>query len=154
MSDDILIPLSDLEGTPSAKFENVGDQHLGKVVDAKKAQVTDINTGELKFWPDGRPQEQLLITIEKPTGDRVILYARGGNYVPAQGDGTSMQKAIGLALREAGVEGIQLGADLAVVQTGFGEATGVGKNPPRLYKAQYRPPVPVAVATEDLFSGS
>lgn len=142
------IPLSDLESSPSAKFEKLGDSYAGRIVSLVERQQTNTEGKALTF-DDGSPRMQWVITIEQGNGDRVALYAKGGKFKPVTGTGESMLSAIGIAVRAAGAGGVDVGADLAVAHTGLGEANGA-KNAPKLYTAQYRPAttsVPV-----DLFS--
>lgn len=144
------IPLSDLESSPSAKWNAVGDSYRGRILSMEKRQNTKPGSGEPVFFPSGDPQMVWVITIEQNNGDRVALWAAGGNYKAASGSGESMLSAIGAAVRAAGAAAVEMGAELAVAHTGMGEASP-GKNPPRLYTAQYRAPVPAAVPV-DLFT--
>ena len=51
-------------GGTIAKFEAPGDLHSGEIVDIQIRQVNDYDTGKPSFWDDGRPQEQIVVTIE------------------------------------------------------------------------------------------
>lgn len=144
------IPLSDLESSPSAKWNAVGDSYRGRIISMEKRQNTKPGTNELVFFPSGDPQMVWVITVEQDSGDRVALWASGGNYKVASGSGESMLSAIGAAVRAAGATAVEMGAELAVAHTGMGEAA-VGKNPPRLFSAQYRASAPASVPV-DLFS--
>jgi hypothetical protein len=145
------IPLSDLEASPSAKFDNIGDRAAGRITALTERQQTDTE-GRLLTFSDGSPRMLWVITLEQPNGDAVALWAKGGNYKAETGSGESMLKAIGIAVREAGASGVDVGAELVVVHTGLAEKQP-GKNAAKLYKAQYRPPAPASVPV-DLFSGS
>ena len=144
------IPLSDLESSPSAKFEQLGDRYVGRIVAMIERQQTDIH-GNLLAFNDGTPRKQWVISIEQPSGDTVALYAKGGKFKAATGSGASMLAAIGAAVREAGASAVDIGAELAVAYTGESEAQP-GKNPAKLYTAQYRPAPAVSVPVADLFS--
>lgn len=143
------IPLSDLESSPSAKFENIGDKCAGRIVALDPRQQTSPE-GEALSWPDGSARMLWVITVESTDGDRVNLWAKGGNYKPESGTGESMLTAIGTAVRAAGASGVDVGGELAVAFTGLGEKKP-GKNAPKLYTAQYRAPQ-ASIPAADLFS--
>jgi hypothetical protein len=143
------IPLSGLESSPSAKFTNIGDSHAGRITALEERAQTDITTGEPRTFKDGSPRMQWVISIQKHDGEVVALYARGGRFKAATGTGDSMLTAIGLAVRAANASGVDIGGELAVAFTGLGEALP-GKNPAKLFTAQYKPPAPVSVPV-DLF---
>lgn len=147
------IPLSDLERSPSAKFEQHGDKVAGTITAVKQQQQTDPVTQQPKFMPSGDPIMLLVITIETADGTSLSVWAKGGNYPVATGTGTSMQNAIFAAVRAAGGNSIDAGAQLAVAYTGDGEAKP-GMNAPKLYTAQYQLPAPKpqSVPVDDLFS--
>jgi hypothetical protein len=144
------IPLSDLESGPSAKWKNIGDTYKGRILAMEKRQQTDPKDGSPKFFASGDPMPVWVITIEVADGERVALYASGGNYKIEEGEGQAMLPAIAQAVRAAGGEAVDVGAELAVSFTGWGEARS-GLNRPRLFSAQYRPATP-SVAVSDLFS--
>jgi hypothetical protein len=144
------IPVSELGGSsPAAKFTDVGDKHAGQVLDLKERQQTDIK-GNLLSFSDGTPRMQWLITLEEPDGERVTLYAKGGNYRVASGHGRSMLAAIVEAITDAGADALSVGAQLAVQYTGRGVAQP-NQDGAKLYVAQYQSPV-ATVPVADLFS--
>lgn len=116
-----------LDGTPSAKFETIGDTVTGRIITSESRQQTDMDTGELLFWNDGRPRMQVLITLEQPDGDDVRLYVKG-----------NMQNAIKKALRDSDAK-LLPGGTLTVTYTGDGEPTKRGWNAPKQYTAVYQP---------------
>ena len=145
------IPLTELEGLAgSAKFENYGDTHSGRITSAVQAQQTDLNNKLPMVWPNGQPRMQWLITVERADGETVTFYAKGGSFTPDKGKGSSMLAAISAAVREAGAATLDIGAELAVSYTGTGKADA-GKFPPKLYTAQYRPAAAASIPVEDLF---
>lgn len=149
------IPVGDLENSPSAKWDaGIGTSYAGKIVSLAQRQQTDPNTGQARYFGSGDPMMVWVITIEQANGDRVALWASGGNYKVASGEGTSMLSAIGIAVRNANAAGVDVGADLAVAHTGMGPKEG-SKNAPRLFTAQYRPASSVAasIPANDLFAG-
>lgn len=143
------IPLSALESSPAAKFTNIGDRYVGRIVSMEQRQQTDINKTPLTFQ-DGSPRMQWVITISTAAGETVALYAKGGTFKAAQGEGDSMLNAIGAAVRTAGAAGVDVGAELAVAFTGLAEPQP-GKSPAKLFTAQYRPAAPATVPV-DLFT--
>ena len=144
------IPLSELESSAAAKFENINDAHVGRIVGIVQRPQTDLKSGQVKTFSDGAPMMQWVITIEKAGGDTVALWAKGGKFKAVSGSGESMLNAIGTAVRAAGADSVDVGGQLAVAHTGLGEAKP-GMNAPKLYTAQYKPPAPVSVPA-DLFS--
>lgn len=148
------IPLNELESTNSAKFDNIGDKHVGTITAIDHRQQTDPKTGEKKEFPSGDPMMMWVITIQPDEGDAVALWAKGGKFEVAEGSGESMLSAIGTAVRAANATAVEVGAKLGVAHTGLGKAKGTGMNAPKLYTAQYEPPVakPASVGVEDLFN--
>jgi hypothetical protein len=147
------IPLSEMESSPAATFNQHGDKYVGRITTLKWQQQTDPKTGAPKVFSSGEPMMILLITIQPPAGDAVTLWAKGGsNFTAAQGSGHSMLVAISRAARAAGAENVDVGAELAVAYTGDTEASP-GMNPAKLYTAEYRPTKPVTESVPvDLFS--
>lgn len=147
------IPLTDLQQSQFAKFENIGDRYSGRIVGIDKRPQTDLTTGQPKYFKSGDPMMLWVITIKPEQGEAVALYAKGGRYAAAKGSGESMLSAIGAAVRSSGATSVDVGGMLAVEYTGDGEPKP-GMNAPKLYAAQYQPPAPEAasVSVDDLFS--
>lgn len=143
------IPLSDLEGGNAAKFDRIGDKYAGRITGVDQRQQTS-TAGEALTWKDGTPRMLWVITLQPESGDAVQLWAKGGRYKAAEGTGESMLTAIGIAVREAGANAVDIGGQLAVAYTGNGEKTPTGGTP-KLYTAQYKAPAP-SIPTADLFS--
>jgi hypothetical protein len=145
------IPLSDLESSASAKFDEIGDKHVGKITSIVERQQTDPKTNIPKTFPSGDPMMLWVITIEDADGDTSALYAKGGKFKAETGSGESMLSAIGSAVRAAGASSLDVGGTLAVAHTGLAKAEA-GWNPAKLYTAQYQPPAPASVPVSDLFA--
>jgi hypothetical protein len=143
------IPLSDLEAGNAAKFTQFGDSYAGTITAMEERQQTD-TAGNLLFFPDETPRMLWVITIQPDGGDAVQLWAKGGRYKAAEGTGESMLAAIGLAVRAAEADGVDVGGQLAVAYTGNGEKTSKGGTP-KLYTAEYRPPKPAGIPATNLF---
>lgn len=135
-------------GGKAAKFDALGDKIEGVIISADERPQTDIETGEIKTWNDGRPIMQWVITLATDLRDADIpdddghrtVYAKGGKFVAAQGDGTSMMTAIADAVRASGAKSLEEGGTLAVAHTGLGEKKNKAYSAPKLYKARYTPP--------------
>jgi len=144
------IEISTLASSAAVKFETVGATVKGRIVGVAQAQQTDIDTGAPLVWNDGTPRMQLVIRLEVE-GETKTLYAKGGTFEVATGEGTSMQQAIVDAVMGAGASRIETGATLEVAHSGIGKKTSAAKSAPKLYRARYSPPVE-AVPIAGLFS--
>lgn len=134
------------EGGKAFQFEPLGAVCQGEVISAEVKQQTDVDTGERLTWNDGSPRNQLVITLqtkesnsEDDDGIRVV-YAKGGQFDIAEGEGMAMKPAIAKAVKEAGAKGIDPGGILGVAFTGLGVKKSRGMNAPKLYTAFYKPP--------------
>lgn len=145
------IPLSQLESSPSASFEQLGDSYKGRITAIEERQQTDLQ-GNLLAFNDGTPRMQYVITIEQADGETVQLYAKGGKYKADEGSGEAMLAAIGTAVRAAGAGAVDVGGDLAVAYTGNARLAA-GKSA-KLYQAAYKPPPSASIPTSDLFKDS
>jgi hypothetical protein len=143
-------------GARAFPFENVGDIVKGTVIRADVKQQTAIDSGELLTWPDGRPRMQLVVELqtdlhESDEDDGVrTIFAKGGRYEIASGEGMSMKDAIADAVKAAKADGINPGDELAVGYTGVGKPTQRGYTAPKLYAASFRP-ASKSVKAADLF---
>ena len=136
---------------PSAKFYELGTTYKGKVT--RIGENTSPNT--LKKPPV--EETSVIIDIELDTavngsnpqtgetfsfdaGDTVTLWCRThieGNVVP-----NGITRAIADAVRAAGKSGLpEVGGTLAIRFDSTGQAKTAGHNPPKIYRAQYQPPV-------------
>jgi hypothetical protein len=143
-------------GGKAAKFDDIGDAIEGIIEDVIVSQQTSMEDNTPLFWADGRPREQMIVTLktdlregDDDDGIRKV-YAKGGNYEAAEGTGTSMKDAIKDAVKKAGAKSIDEGAWLKVAHTGIGKKTNRGYSAPKLYRAQYKAPV-ASVAVDELF---
>lgn len=116
---------------PAVKFETIGDKVLGKVTGKELRQQTDMDTGKLLTWPDGRPKMMGVLTLsihpdaregESDDGLRT-LYVRG-----------YMQRAFVEAVRAAGRRDLNLGDMVEVEFTGRDEPTDVGRDGAKQFK--------------------
>lgn len=134
-------------GVKSFKFDQPNVTAKGPIVGLDMQQQRDIKDNSLKFWNDGNPMMQLRVVLQTELHDDDNDDGQRAIYVKGE-----MQKAVRDAIRNAGASQIEVGGTLAVQYTGDGEKTSPAFNPPKLYRAQYQPPVqaPSAVAVDDL----
>ena len=99
---------------------------------------------------------QLVITLKTEERDGAdddgvrTIYAKGGRYEIAKGEGSSMRDAIAEAVKEAKASSIEPGDELAVCFTGESKPTQRGFQPAKLYVAGFKK-ASKAVSASDLF---
>ena len=114
---------------PAVKFEEPGDTTSGRITRVYQVQVTDFDTREPQWWPDGQPKMQVVVVLDVAgTGLRSL-------YVASRG----LREAVRDACREAGY-GLRPDGYLSIRYTGNGEPFKKGVTPPKLYQAAYDPP--------------
>lgn len=128
-------------------FDNVGDTVKGVIMEMKKVQQTDMDTGKPVYWDNGDPKMMLRITLQTDLQDDGedegvrSVYLRGGNYTAATGKGTSSLVAVKDAVRRSGSsDGIQVGGQLTMQYSGEGTKSNRGYSAPKLYTAHYVAP--------------
>ena len=145
------------QGGKSFPFTNMNDTVIGEVISADVRQQTDVDTGEKLFWTDGSPRNQLVITLQTSLHDTDEddgirqIFAKGGKYDTADGDGQSMKDAIAKAVRDGGGTGLNPGDQLAVAYTGNGVKKNKAYTAPKLYSASWKKATPASVSGKDLF---
>lgn len=125
-------------GHPAVAFEEIGATIAGKIVETPRVVSSDF---------DGRTTESLVVAVEATDGT-TIRAGKADARVPVEtGDVVSiwikagaMATAVQKAISEAKADGLSEGGTLAVQYTNDGERKP-GKNPPKLYAAQYKAPV-------------
>lgn len=127
---------------PSVSFPNIGDTVCGRILEEPRlVNGTDLN---------GNPSESLVISVEAIAGCTASVGSKQIGYSPiAAGENVSiwvkagaMARALQAAIVEAKAAGLQEGGMLAVRYSADGEQKKAGFNRPKLYVAQYSPPVP------------
>lgn len=131
-------------GVPSAKFDSHGVTVAGTIT-AKPTtqQQTDFDSGEPKFWDDGRPMLQVVVDLRTDLRDPDIedddgtrrLYVRGKHLTAAVRD----------AVRKAGGKALEVGAELAVTYVGDDAPKRRGASGAKQYRAEYRPAAETAL---------
>lgn len=124
-------------GAPSAAFPSIGTTLTGRVTEKPSVeQQRDISTGEKKFWNDGNPMMQLVVTLQTEQRDPSIEDDDGRRrlFVKSQ-----MKNAIADAVRAAGAKGLEVGGTLTVTFTHELPPKQRGFSPMKQYAAQYVP---------------
>ncbi|MEU8362345.1 hypothetical protein AB0C27_40635 [Nonomuraea sp. NPDC048882] len=137
-------------GIKAARFDTIGTTVGGPITTQPKVeQQKDLDTGELKFWNDGKPMMQMVVTVQTSLRDPEVPDDDGQRafYIKA-----NSLKAVREAVRRSGAKGLDIGGTLTLTYTGDGEQKARGKNPPKLYSATYQPPAQAA-ANEFLNGG-
>lgn len=131
-------------GAPSAKFPAIGTSYSGRITEKPDVQQQrDFNSGEPKFWKDGNPMMQLVVTIQTEHRDPEVADDDGRRRLFVKGQ---LKQAVADAVRRSGGRGLEVGGTLTVTYTHDGERQG-NYNPPKQYKAEYVP-----AATSELSS--
>lgn len=142
-------------GAKAFQFNEIGDMVEGEIIDAEVRQQSSME-GELLTWADGKPRMQLVITLQTKLSDSDeddgvrTIYAKGGRYDVAKGEGTSIRDAIAEAVKATGASKLEEGDSLVVAWSGLGVAKR-GYQAPHLYTAGFRK-AKASVSADALFS--
>lgn len=131
-------------GAPAAKFPTIGTVIKGTVLNSEVAQQIDFATQKPKFYDDGNPAMQVVITVQTDDRDPSIENDDGKRRLFVRGQ---MREALGDALRGTGAK-LEKGGTLAV-QYVADKPSNKG-NPAKQYRAQYAPPSQLAAANDAL----
>ncbi len=129
-------------GVPSCTWPEIGTTYSGTVLDFRVDQAKDYDTGKPKFWDDGNPVKQLVVTIQTTERDPS---KEGDDGVRALFCGGQLLKAVREAVRPHG--GIAVGGRIGVKFTSLGEPpvrNGKKLNAPKLFKVEYGAPAKTA----------
>lgn len=123
-------------------FENVGDSITGTVMKPpEKLQQTDINTGALKTWDDGKPKWYFRVTLATDLRDPTNPFDDGVRTLALS---WKRLDAVRAAVRAAGAENIEVGGKLWLRFDGYEDKTQAKykANPAMVdWSAKYKPPV-------------
>src|SRR5690606_40400870 len=98
------------ESVPSAKFPAIGATVSGTICEPPVVQQQrDYTTGELKFWSDGNPMMQLVVTLQTGERDPGIVDDDGRRRVYVRGQ---LKRAVQRAVKTAGAPGLAVGGQL------------------------------------------
>ncbi|MFD7990764.1 hypothetical protein [Streptomyces mexicanus] len=124
-------------GAPTAKFPTPGTVVGGRITEPPTVeQQRDIQTGEKKFWADGNPMMQLVVTVQTDQRDPSIEDDDGRRRIFVKGQ---MKNAVADAVRNAGAKGLEVGGILRVRYTHDGTPKQRGFSAPKQYEAHYTP---------------
>jgi len=127
-------------GAPGFFFK--GDPHgksvRGKIVKMEKRQVLDYVTKKPRFYDDGNPIEQAVLTLQTSLREGPDDDGRRRVFLKNKDKANFKQ-----ALEAAGAQRPELGADLTVTYAADAPPTQPGMSPSRVYVFEY---VPAAVA--------
>ncbi len=127
-------------GAKSAKFAAIGDKVDGEIIRTEVTQQTDLD-GTPKFWKDGNPMQQLVVTIQ--TTDRDDDEDDGVRRIFCKGSARTAKTSVGAvraAVQAAGAKSLEVGGRLQMAYTGDGTPPKAGFNAPKEYAAKYVPP--------------
>ena len=134
-------------GGKSFPFEEMGDSVTGIIMEMKKRQQTDLESGDPQFWANGDPKMMLVISLQTQLRDDEDdegvrnVYLRGGNFLAVKGKGSSSLIAVKDAVKKSGAsDGIQPGGTLTLAYTGEAAKSNRAFNAAKLYTASYSPP--------------
>lgn len=133
-------------GGKTAKFDNIGDTVKGTIISAETGQQTDIKTGAPKFYDDGKPMPQIVVTLQTDLRDPDVDDDDGIRRLFVKGQ---MMAAVREALRQAQAK-LDIGGTLAVQYKEDEPPKQRSFNPKKIYVAQYRPPAPSTDSANDL----
>ncbi|MEU0397970.1 hypothetical protein ABZ208_35495 [Streptomyces sp. NPDC006208] len=124
-------------GAPSAAFPSIGTTVAGCITEKPTVeQQRDMSTGDKKFWNDGNPMMQLVVTVQTEQRDPSVEDDDGRRRIFVKG---AMKNAIADAVRTAGAKGLEIGGTLTVTFTHELPPKQRGWSPPKQYAAQYVP---------------
>lgn len=135
----------DLGGNDGTSFpyDNHGDACTGSIVNVEEIQQTDLTTGALAFWPDGKPKMQFRVTLQTELRDDVdddglrTVYLRGSRKPESQ---SSLGAVLAAVKATTGGSALEPGGILTLRYIGDGVASTRGYTAPKKYDATYRPP--------------
>lgn len=134
-------------GVPGVKWDEVGTEHKGRIVAMRKTQQKDYTTRKPKFWDDGSPMWQAVITIQTEERDPEIEDDDGRRKIYIANP--RMRDAVRDAVLGAGARKLKLGGMFKMKFTGTDPESKNPANPAKLYVARYKPPEPGQELSEE-----
>lgn len=128
---------------PSCTFPAIGTRQGGTLIEPAPftQQQRDLATSQPKFWDNGDPMQQLVVTMQTDERDPANPEDDGVRRLYVKGQ---MQKAVAQAVRRAGARGLNVGGELWVDFVGQEEPKARGFNGAKVYAAEYHAPNPSA----------
>lgn len=134
-------------GVRSASFLQIGAQVSGFICGTPEMQQQrDFDTGDLKFWSDGKPMMQMRVVLQTEERDPEVEEDDGRRAIYVR---ANMATAVRQAVTTAGATGLQVGGKLLVKYMADDKPSRKGLNGAKLYTAKYRPPAPEPVAVPE-----
>lgn len=134
------MPIGDLlkGGAKSASFPTIGTSFSGTVISAEVKQSSNFDTGELETWDDGRPKNNIVVTIQTDVRDPEVEHDDGvrGVYIKTWGDNF---RALKKAVRESGDDDIHEGGTFTATYVSDGPKPKKGYAP-KLFSYTYTKP--------------
>jgi hypothetical protein len=129
-------------GVKSFQFDKEGDAVVGTVIaPPEKLQQTDINTGELKFWDDGKPKWYFSLKLQTDLRDPEDAFDDGVRSISLS---WKRLEAVRAAVKEAKANNIEVGGKLFLRFDAFEDRSNAKfrSNPAKVgWTAKYKPPV-------------
>lgn len=127
-------------GGKSFSFSEIGASVTGTVMAADVVQKRNFDSGELEFWDDGKPIEQVRITLETNLRDASDPDDDGARSVYVKGWGDQLRE-LRRAVKASGGEDIEAGGTFTATYVRDGEiAKGKRGFPPKVYAYEYKAP--------------
>jgi hypothetical protein len=142
-------------GAPTAKFLQVGDSCVGRIVDIRQTQRTEFlrggDIGEPMFWSGGRPiagaaTDPRTGQPNQPVMDHVVTLDCGVEDEEGFTEkrifvkGKAELASIKAACVAAGVRDVEVGGILKKTWVSGGRPGGADVDNPRVYEYRYKPP--------------
>lgn len=122
-------------GAPSAKFEAFGVTVAGRITEKPEVQQQrDAKDNKPKYWTDGNPMMQLVVTVQTDLRDPAIRDDDGRRRLFVKGQ---MKTAIQEAVKAVGGRGLEVGGHLSITYTHDGVKSNPAFSAPKQYRAQY-----------------
>lgn len=121
-------------GGATAKFDAPGDTYTGEIADIQVRQINDYDSGKPAFWDDGRPQEQIVVTIETTEQNAPDDDGKRNIYIKGWGD---QLKAFKQAAKTLG-RNPRAGDVFTASYIGDGEKKNPRFNAPKLYQYEIK----------------
>lgn len=135
-------------GGKTFKFDGVGITVTGTVESAEVMQKRNFDSGEPEFWSDGKPVQQIRITLATDLRDPADTEDDGQRSIYVKGWGDQL-RALRSAIKSAGADDLEPGGKFTATYVRDGELPA-GKRgfPPKVYEYTYVKPS----GTADLIS--
>ena len=127
-------------GGKTFKFDGIGVTITGTVASAEVMQKRNFDSGEPEFWSDGKPVQQIRITLDTDLRDPSDPEDDGQRSIYVKGWGDQL-RTLRAAIKAAGADDIEAGGKFTATYVRDGELPA-GKRgfPPKVYEYTYAKP--------------